>query len=122
MIKRRASSSLSELLAERFRARNCPISEIRTPIGPINFHHAYDDNAGSGLVLVLGNLRRSKTAYNRVAGLIRPGPNTGWIERMRSQPDVLIATALEGGGLVVWKSLPSRESVLAHMEALRQVI
>lgn len=119
VIKRRAAASLRRLLAERFSARECPISEVRTTRGPVRFYAAYDDTACRGPVLVLGNWRRSRTAYNRVAGLFKAGGDLHWLERVRSQPDVLLATIVEGGALVIWKGLPSRGSVLAHIEAVR---
>src|SRR5512133_832561 len=72
-IKKRASDSLNGLLAERFARRPCPVGEVHTALGRIQFYDGYHDNGGSGLVLVLGNLRRSRTAYNRVAGFFKPG-------------------------------------------------
>ena len=119
-IKRRAAASLRELLAERFAERACPVSAVRSTRGPVRFYAAYDDISGSGLVLVLGNWRRSRTVYNLVAGLFKPRGEVHWMERVCNQPDVLLATAVEGGCLVVWKGLPSRESVLAHFEAVNR--
>src|SRR5437764_10391541 len=73
--KRWAAASLSKLLAERFRQRALPIAETRAfRGGKITFYAAYDDVAGSGLVLLLGNWSRGTIlvsgapapVYNRV--------------------------------------------------------
>jgi hypothetical protein len=116
-IKKRASDSLNTLLAERFARRPCPVTDVHTPLGWIHFYDAYDDNRGSGLVLLLGNLRRSRTAYNRVAGFFKPGGNlkTG---APPQGPDVLLTAEVAGGALIVWKGLPSRESVLVRMQSV----
>jgi hypothetical protein len=116
VIKKRADS-LNALLAERFARRPCPIGDVHTELGWIQFHQAYNDTGGSGLVLVLGNLRRSRTAYNRVAGFFKPGGNLKAGEPVKGG-DVLYAADVAGGALIVWKGLPSRESVLAHMESV----
>jgi hypothetical protein len=118
-IKRRAAASLRTLLAERFSPRPCPIPEIRTPHGPVLFREAYDDKSGTGLVLVLGNWRRSRTAYNLVAGLFKPAGKLDSSGAQRDGQQVLIAANVEGGDLIIWKELPSRDSVLAHLQSVR---
>jgi hypothetical protein len=118
-IKRRAASSLDGLLAERFAQCPCPVPEVPTNVGPVRFYAAYNDTAGSGLVLVLGNWVRSRTAFNRVAGLFKPAGSPVWLERVQNQPDLLLATIVAGGALVVWKELPTKPSVLEHMESVR---
>lgn len=116
-IKRRAAASLRGLLSERFSSRPCSIPQIRTPGGPVTFREAYDDKTGSGLVLVLGSWQRSRTAYNLVAGVFKPG---GKIDRSAMPAnEVLVSETLEGGDLVVWKGLPSRDSVLARLNQVR---
>jgi len=117
VIKRRASDSVRALLAERFARQPCPVGEVHTTLGWIQFYDAYRDSRGSGLVLVLGNLRRSRTAYNRVAGFFKPGGNLKTAEPA-SGADVLFTANIAGGDLIVWKGLPSRESVLAHMQSV----
>src|SRR5581483_8581774 len=119
VIKRRAASSLRRLLEERFSPRPCNIPEIPTPRGPVLFREAYDDRSGSGLVLVLGYWRRSRTAYNLVAGLFKPGGQILSRGMERHGTQVLIAASVAGGDLVVWKGLPSRDSVLAHLQSVR---
>ena len=128
VIKKRAAASLQEVIAERFTARACPVGEVAVPSGGrVHCTAAYDDKKNSGLVLVLGNWERGavKTTpgvtyvENKVSGIFKPGGDAGWLARVRDQPDV-IATATEGGGaLVVWKGLPTGDSVLAHLEAVR---
>jgi hypothetical protein len=118
-IKRRAAASLRGLLAERFSPRPCPFQEIQTPRGRVVFREAYDDKSASGLVLVLGYWRRSRTAYNLVAGLFKPGGKLDSREAERDGQQVLVAANVEGGDLVVWKGLPSRGSVLAHLKSVR---
>jgi len=117
--KRRAAASLRRLLAERFSPLPCPIPEVRTPGGPVMFREAYRDQSGSGLVLVLGYWRRSRTAYNLVAGLFKPGGKLESRGVEREGQQVLLRTNVEGGDLVVWKGLPSRDSVLAHLQSVR---
>jgi len=117
VIKKRASDSLNALLAERFARRPCPVGDVHTKLGWIQFYDAYNDNRGSGLVLVLGNLRRSRKAYNRVAGFFKPGGNLKTGEPAKGA-DVLYTANVAGGDLIVWKGLPSRESVLAHMQSV----
>jgi hypothetical protein len=117
VIKKRASDSLNGLLAERFARRACPVGEVHTKLGWIHFYDAYNDNRGSGLVLVLGNLRRSRTAYNRVAGFFKPGGNLKTGEPAKGA-DVLLSEEVAGGALIVWKGLPSRDSVLSHMQSV----
>ena len=114
VIKKRASDSLNGLLAERFAQRSCPVGEVHTKLGWIQFYDAYNDKRGSSLVLVLGNLRRSRKAYNRVAGFFKPGGNL----EPANGADVLFTANVAGGALIVWKGLPSRESVLAHMQSV----
>lgn len=120
MIKRRAAASLRKLLAERFSPRPCPITEVRTPHGPVIFREAYDDKFGTGLVLLLGAWQRSRTAYNLVSGLFRPGGRLDVTDPVAGRgPQVLTAQTLEPGGLVVWKELPTRESVLAQFGSVK---
>lgn len=59
--------------------------------------------AGSGLILLLGTWRRSRTAYNLAGGAFKPG---GKLDRSAA-PDneVVIFANLEGGDLIVWKEL-----------------
>jgi len=119
-LKRVAAASLAQLLAERFSTCTLPLSVAPVPAGGrVLFHSAYNDKLGSGFVLVLGNRVWSfskRGAHQRVAGLFKPGNDTGWVETMRRQRDILLATTIEGGSLVVWKGLPSRKSVLAHLK------
>jgi hypothetical protein len=118
-IKRRAAASLRALMAERFSPLPCPIPELRTPHGPVTFREAYADKSGSGLVLVLGYWRRSRTAYNLVAGLFKPGGKLDSRGAERDGQQVLVAANVEGGDLVIWKGLPSRDSVLTHLQSVR---
>lgn len=115
-LKKRAAASLNQLLAERFSQRPCPIPEVRTERGPVLFRDAYDDKSGTGLVLLLGNWRRSRTAYNMVSALFKP---VGKFDATGLEREVLIRVQVQGGELVVWKDLPSRDSVLAHLQAVR---
>lgn len=118
-IKRRAAASLQGLLSERFSPRACPIREIQTQHGPVTFQKAFDDKSGSGLVLLLGSWRRSRTAYNLVSGLFKPGGNLDTKGAESDGQHVLIAARVEGGDVVVWKALPSRDSVLAQLQLVR---
>jgi hypothetical protein len=129
VIKRHAASTLEDLLSQRFKPRACPVvGPVEVPDGGrVTCQSAYDDNDNSGLVLVLGSWDRGTvrtpttitSVQNRVAGAFKASADTAWLERVRTQPDVIIATASSGGSLVVWKGLPSRDSVLAHLEAAK---
>jgi len=122
ILKDRAAESLRALLAGRFDLRPCPVAEIAIPSGGhVLVHSAYIDTLGSGLVLILGNrvwTLAKGGAYQRVAGLFKPGGDAAWAERFRKQQDVIAAAAVKGGALVIWKGLPSGESILAHIEAV----
>jgi hypothetical protein len=127
VIKGRAASTLDALLSQRFKPRACPIvGPVEVPDGGrVTCQSAYDDTEDSGLVLVLGSWDRGQvktqtgmaSVQNRVAGLFKASADSAWLERVRTQPDVIIATASSGGSLVVWKGLPSSDSVLAHFKA-----
>jgi hypothetical protein len=127
ILKKRAAASLGVLLGERFVARLCPVAEVAVPSGGrVHCYQAYDDARKTGFVLVLGNWARGTirigaapvSVDNRVAGLFKPGSDAAWLDRVRSHPDVIVATAIEGGALVIWKGLPSRDSVLAHFQTV----
>ncbi len=124
VLKRTAAASLKRLLAERFSAAALPLSAIEVPAGGrVLFHSAYNDNLGSGFVLVLGNRvwnYAKRGAYCRVSGLFKAGEDSVWIERMRVERGVLLATFVAGRSLVVWKDLPSRKSVLEHFRLSSQ--
>jgi hypothetical protein len=127
--KKRAQISLNQLLAERFSACPLPVAEVTVPSGgKVIFHSAYTDKSASGLVLMLGNLRwqfAKGGAYVRVAGLFKPGGDPDWLERVRRQRDVIVAATMGDGALFIWKgtpswkALPSRGTVIAHIEAVR---
>ena len=127
--KKKAAASLDDLIAERFRApRACAFREVAVPSGgKVTCNIAYDDAESSGLVLVLGTWDRGAVKVpqgmtyveNKVAGVFKPHGDDAWLGRVRVLPDVIVATAVEGGALAIWKGLPSRESVLAHFEAAR---
>jgi hypothetical protein len=115
--KTRARASLNKLLAERFSPRACPFAEIAVPSGGrIRCTAAYDERGGAH-VLVLGNWVQSRTTYQRVAGLFKAG-DAAWLERVRHESGLIIATQIEGGAVAFWQGLPSRRSVLAHLEAV----
>jgi uncharacterized protein (TIGR02996 family) len=124
--KKRAASSLEGLLAERFQKRLCPVrSEIAVPSGGrVQFNEAYNDRLGGSFVLILGNWARGTIMsggaavpiYNKVAGLYREGADVTWLESIRSHGGVIGATPADGGCIVIWEGLPSRESVLAHIQ------
>lgn len=120
--KGRAAESLRGLLAGRFVLRPSPVAQITVPSGGhILFHSAYIDTLGSGFILILGNRVWTLSkggAYQRVAGLFKPGGDAAWAERSRKLKDVIVAAAVEGGALVIWKGLPTGESILAHIEAV----
>ena len=128
VIKRHAASTLEQLLGEQFKQRVCPIT---TPVevpdgGRVTCQSAYDDTKGD-LVLVIGSWNRGQVktqigatyVENKVGGLWKPNADEAWLAKARSQPDVIVATTSGGGGIVIWKGLPSKESVLAHLEAVR---
>jgi hypothetical protein len=128
IIKRRAASTLSELLREQFKQRACPITiPIEIPAGGrVTFQSAYDDING-GLVLVIGSWDRGQVrtqtggtyVLNDVAGLWKPNADDAWLAKARTQRDVIVATTSSGGGIVIWSGLPSKQSVLAHLAAMR---
>ena len=117
----RAVESLRALLAGRFVARPCPVAEISIPsYGHVLFYAAYIDTLGSDFVLILGNRVWTTShgdASQRLAGLFKPGGDAAWAERNRKLKGVIVATTVEGGALVLWKGLPTGESILAHIEA-----
>jgi hypothetical protein len=51
--------------------------------------------------------------------LWKPNADEAWLAKARTQKDVIVATTSGGGGIVIWKGLPSKDSVLAHLEAVR---
>jgi hypothetical protein len=83
------------------------------------FKEAYRDNKGSGFVLLIGYWRRSRTVYQIVSGLYKPGAKLDASGSKRNGQKVLIGTSVSGGDLVVWEALPSRETVLAQFQSLR---
>ncbi len=127
--KKKAAASLDELLAERFRSpRACAFRELAVPSGGrVTCNLAYEDTQGGELVLVLGTWDRGAVKVpqgmtyveNKVAGVFKPHGDDAWLARVRALPDVIAATAVEGGAVAIWKGLPSRDSVLAHLEAAR---
>lgn len=121
----RAQASLKRLLAERFSQRPLPVINLAVPSGGnVRLYAAYDDLRGSGFVLVLrswgrGNVRvGAGTTYvsNDVLGLFKAG-DAVWPERLRKDRRLIVKSAVEGGAVAVWKGLPSRRSVLAHLDA-----
>ncbi len=128
VIKKRAASSLEDLLTERFKARACPVAVVEVPEGGrVHCQQAYDDSEGSGLVLVVGSWERGQVktqtgatyVEQRVAGLYKPGGDAGWAERAKGKEGVIVAAAVEGGAIAIWQGLPSSDSVIAHLEAVR---
>ncbi|HLY59236.1 MAG TPA: hypothetical protein VKV95_00575 [Terriglobia bacterium] len=121
----RAEESLRALLAGRFVLQPCPVAKIVIPSGGhVVFFSAYVDTLGSSFVLMLGNRVWKDArggAYQRVAGLFKPGGNAAWAERVRELKGVIVAAAVEGGALVLWKGLPTGESILSHIEAASAV-
>ncbi len=75
-------------------------------------------------MLVLGDWARGSVRVgaamtdvsHRGAGLFRAGA-AAWLERLRGEPRLIVAAAVEGGALAVWEGLPSRNFVLAHLES-----
>jgi hypothetical protein len=122
ILKDRAAESLRALLAGRFVLRPSPVAEVIIPAGGhVLIHSAYIDMLGSGFVLILGNrvwTLAKGGAHQRVAGLFKSGGDAAWADRFRKLQGVIVAEAVEGGALVIWKGLPSRESILAHIEAV----
>jgi hypothetical protein len=128
-IKKRAAASLDDLMAERFRAtRACPVEVVEVPSGGrVTCMSAYDDADHPDVALVLGSWARGTIKVpggvaavdNKVAGLYKVHAPAEWVARVRSQPDVIVATEIAGGAIVFWSGLPSRESVLSHFEAAR---
>ncbi len=128
-IKKRAAASLDDLIAERFKTpRACPLAKLDVPQGGhITCQIAYEDSEDAKTLLVLGMWDRGTVrvpqgladVQQKVAGVFRTGTDDAWLARMRALPDVIVATAAPGGGLVMWKGLPDRAGVLAHLEASR---
>jgi hypothetical protein len=130
-----AHASLRRLLAEKFSERKCPVPIAlvqKTKRGPISLYEAYHDTADSGLVLLIGRISRGKVIYSTPAGLMTGGPSAPWafgvfkpgggpdfLERVRKQRHVVLATMIDGGALVVWDDRPSRTSVLRHLDQMR---
>ncbi len=129
LMKKRAAASLEDLMAERFRTpRACPLAKLDVPEGGhITCQSAYEDAQDSKTLLVLGMWDRGTIrvpqgladVQQKVSGVFRGGTDDAWLARMRTLPDVIVATAAPGGGLVMWKGLPDRDRVLAHLEAAR---
>src|SRR5262245_46326113 len=86
VVKRRAQSTLNQLLAERFSTCPTPVKEVAALSGGrVLIHSAYTDKLGSGLVLLLGHLTwkfSKRGAYVRVAGLFKPKGDKSWLERV----------------------------------------
>ena len=127
-IKKRASASLDDLLAERFRAaRACPVQIIDVPQGGrVTCQAAYEDTK-SDLILVLGSWARGTIKIpgavadvdNKVAGVYKANAPADWLAHARGLEGVIVAAEAPGGAVVIWQGLPSRDSVLAHVEAVK---
>jgi hypothetical protein len=112
--KRSAARSLDALIQERFRPRAWTNLEIPVPnAGRIRATAAYDDTAGSGLVLVTGIWIRSRTAFMYVAGVLAPGASVDSVPKVG-----IVRAATPAGAIVFFGQLASRASVLAHFEAM----
>jgi hypothetical protein len=127
VVKRRAAAALRSLLAERFVERLCPVEKVLHPSGWFVYcKAAYDDTQGSGFVLVFGDWDRGISAgtggphhlYSKVSGLFRSGSEVAWLERVRSQKNVVIAKVVEDGAIVFWYERPSHNNILAHLKAV----
>lgn len=124
LIKKRAAASLDDLLAERFpTSRACPLAQLDVPSGgTITCSIAYEDKQQPGTLLVLGSWARGTVKVpggvadvdNKVAGLFKPG--TDWLARAK---DAIATAPAANGAVAFWSGLPSRESVLAHLEATK---
>ena len=125
-IKKRAAASLDDLLAERFKtARACPLAEVAVPQGGhITCQIAFEDSEQPGTLLVLGSWARGTVKVpgtvaevdNKVAGIYKP--STDWLARAQAS-GAIAAIEAPGGAIAFWSGLPSRETVLAHLEATR---
>lgn len=128
-------ASLRRLLAERFSERKCPVPIARvhkTKRGPITLYEAYHDTANSGLVLLIGRIAMGSVIHTTspgvamggasapwAFGVFKPGGGPDFLERVRKQRHVALATMIDGGALVVWDDRPSRTSVLRHLDQTR---
>jgi hypothetical protein len=128
-------ASLRRLLAESFADRKClvPIPLVqKTKRGPISLYEAYRDSANSGLVLLIGRIFRGNVRYSAAGGVVmggrsapwafgvfKPGGGPDFLERVRNQRHVVLATMVDGGALVIWDDRPSRTSVLRHLDEVR---
>ena len=127
-IKKRASASLDDLLAERFRAaRACPVQVIEVPQGGrVTCQAAYDDTK-SDVMLILGSWARGTVKIpgavadvdNKVAGVYKANAPADWLAHAKTLDGVIAAAEVPGGAVVFWQGLPSRDSVLAHVEAVK---
>jgi hypothetical protein len=104
----------------------------KTKCGVISWYEAYHDTADSGLVLLIGRIAMGKVIYTTPAGvmtggvsapwafgLFKPGGGPDFLEHVRKQRHVILATMIDGGALVVWDDRPSRTSVLRHLDQTR---
>jgi hypothetical protein len=128
-IKKRAATTLEELMAERFKEpRACPATVVEVPSGGrVTCQAAYEDKDQPTTLLVLGSWARGTVKIpgaiadvdNKVAGIFKPNAPADWVARLRAAPGVIVATEVTGGAIVFWSGLPSRDSVLAHVEAAK---
>lgn len=128
-------ASLRRLISESFSDRKCPVPiplVHKTKRGPISFYEAYRDTAESGLILLIGRIARGNVSYSTASGVVpggrsmpwalgifKPGAGSDFLEAVRPQRHVVLATIVAGGALVVWDDRPSRTSALRHLEQLR---
>ncbi len=129
VLKKHAAATLEDLIAERFRSgRTCPFADVAVPSGGrITCQGAFDDSQHPSDALVLGSWARGTIKIpgavadvdNKVAGVFRANASAEWVAHARTLPDVIVATEITGGAVVFWQGLPARESVLAHVEAVR---
>ena len=115
--KRNAARGLAALIEERFRRRDWNPLEIKTARGRVRCLDAYDDTGASGLMLVTGQWIFGPRSFMRVAGLLRPGGGSEWLEHMRQLPGVILAERVELGALVMFGALASRKLVEDAMSA-----
>ncbi len=120
--KQRAAASLDRLLTSHFGAKVVPpVQRLGVPRGgELLFHTGYASTLASGepFVLLLGNWRRSRSAFLRIAGAYLPrSPGGPWLERA-ARSDVLVAAAYGAGAVIAWPDLASGPSVTANLDRL----
>jgi hypothetical protein len=123
-----ATRSMNELLASFSQLDRLPVAAMKLKNGGEFLpRQAYAAKLPSGAqaTLILGGWDRGTITVNhaatrvvqRVVGVVVAPPSPHWVTSYRS-PQLLLATPVDGGALVVWADFPTGDVVRRHLREL----